>query len=399
MKQGMNKDWTEAIREKILSDGAVPSPAGWEAVGRRVRRSEALRRGGLAAAVLLPVLALLIWSPWRQPATTSAPIVADGASPSSRNAAPVPDISSVIPDPIRDLPAPTRLAQSLPSSKQAVFEDETPKYEFPSSNLPENEDGTEIPDQVRDEEPPAVLPDLPAPSPFISGTEPESQIRRRPRISVGVSAGSGTVQRETAITMRSAPYIAALAFLNTLAPNQIPKVKSSISNSQPYVPAANAVYSESSIGNYHHDLPLSVGVQVRLGLTPKLGLESGLEYTYLHSVEESALGALDQRLHFIGIPIRMNASLWARGGFDMYAGLGGKVEKCLSASLGIVKCEESRLQWAAEAFGGIQYKIGDHTKLYFQPALTWYLSRTDLVTYRTEHPLGLSVQAGLRFDL
>ena len=75
------------------------------------------------------------------------------------------------------------------------------------------------------------------------------------------------------------------------------------------------------------------------------------------------------------------------------------MEKCVSASLGTVLCEESRLQWSAEAFGGIQYRLGGRAHLYFQPELSYYFTRTDLITYRTEHPLGLSLHAGLRFDL
>jgi len=50
-------------------------------------------------------------------------------------------------------------------------------------------------------------------------------------------------------------------------------------------------------------------------------------------------------------------------------------------------------------FGGIQYRIGSLAQLYFQPELSYYFTRTDLVTYRTEHPLGVSLHVGLRFDL
>ena len=61
MKQGLNKDWTDAVREKALSGGAAPSPVSWEAVGRRVRRAAAFRRTVLSAAVVLPLMALLLF--------------------------------------------------------------------------------------------------------------------------------------------------------------------------------------------------------------------------------------------------------------------------------------------------------------------------------------------------
>ena len=187
--------------------------------------------------------------------------------------------------------------------------------------------------------------------------------------------------------------------MNTMDPGMIPKAKSNSINTRTFEAQANQFYAETTAGAYRHSVPFVLGLSVRAGLTPNIGLESGVEYTYLHSVIDFADSSMDERLHFIGIPLRLNARLWSCGGFDLYAGIGGKAEKCIAASLGRVFCEEPRLQWSAEAFGGIQYRMGDHTWLYFQPAFTWYLSRTDLVTYRTEHPLGLSLQAGLRFDL
>ena len=130
-----------------------------------------------------------------------------------------------------------------------------------------------------------------------------------------------------------------------------------------------------------------------------MGLESGLEYTYLHSTAESTDGRLDQLLHFIGIPLRLDARLVSFGGFDLYAGAGTKVEKCVAASLGVIRCEEKRLQWSAEAFAGIQYGLGDRMHVFFQPEVSYYLTETDLVTIRTDQPFTLTLHAGLRYDL
>ena len=187
--------------------------------------------------------------------------------------------------------------------------------------------------------------------------------------------------------------------MNTLNPGMLPQVKSNTSNTLPYEIGANMFFSESASATYHHHLPLSVGLQLRLDLLPWLGVESGAEYTYLHSTQESAAGTLDQRLHFVGIPLRVDFRIWQLGSFDLYAGFGAKLEKCVSASLGRVACEEPRLQFSADAFGGIQFQLWDRAHLYLQPSLSWYLTQTDLITYRTENPVGFSVNAGLRFDL
>ena len=426
-----NKDWIDAIREKTLSDGAASSPSGWEAIDRRVRRGAALRRGALAAAVVLPFTALLLWSPLLRhsefaPESPSAAVAA--VIPESSSVSPEPSI--VIPDPIGDLPADESPASSIviPATPTVIpaKEPESPALAqrvVPSSNPARNEDkqpGNEAPSSKQaqlEDEIPADEPETPAPSTkqvqnvyegakneptstkqaqFVDETPAH---RHRTRVSVGLRAGTNAIRREAGIAMRSSPYIATLAYMNTLDPGMLPQVKSTTSNTVPYEIGANTYFPESASATYRHDLPLTVGLHLGLDLLPWLGLESGIEYTYLHSIQNSAAGTWDQRLHFIGIPLRVDFRIWHLGAWDLYAGVGTKLEKCVSASLGRIACEEPRLQWSAETFGGIQLRVWNHTHLYFQPALSWYLTQTDLITYRTENPFGFSMNAGLRFDL
>ena len=76
------KDWTDAIREKYLSElPESTSAVGSEAIGRRLHRRTVLRRSAVAAAILLPFTALLIWSPWHNavPALESPVSIAEEA--------------------------------------------------------------------------------------------------------------------------------------------------------------------------------------------------------------------------------------------------------------------------------------------------------------------------------
>ncbi len=409
MKKETNKDWIEAIREKTLLDGTAPSPTGWEAIGRRVRRGAALRRSALIAAVILPLAALLLWSPFHRHSELT---------PESPTAAVIPEPSTVIPDLIGDLPAtpivipaeapePPALAQHVaPSTILARNGDKQPEIKAPSSKQ------AQIEDEIPAEEPKTPASSTNQTQNVYEGATAEalstkqapivdevSVSRHRTRVSIGLRGGTNAIRREAGIAMRSAPYIATLTYMNTLNPGMLPQVKSTTSNTLPYEIGANMFFSESASATYHHHLPLSVGLQLRLDLLPWLGVESGAEYTYLHSTQESAAGTLDQRLHFVGIPLRVDFRIWQLGSFDLYAGFGAKLEKCVSASLGRVACEEPRLQFSAEAFGGIQFQLWGRAHLYLQPSLSWYLTQTDLITYRTENPVGFSVNAGLRFDL
>ena len=136
-----------------------------------------------------------------------------------------------------------------------------------------------------------------------------------------------------------------------------------------------------------------------MSINRRIGAESGIEYTYMNSNVETVIGQLAQNLHFIGIPVRIDFRAVSWQGLDMYIGINAKAEKCIAASIGHVRCEEKRLQWSAGAFAGIQYHLGKHSHLYFQPELSYYFTKTDLITYRTENPCIFSLNAGLRFDL
>ena len=232
MKQGLNKDWTDAVREKALSGGAAPSPVSWEAVGRRVRRAAAFRRTVLSAAVVLPLMALLLWAHWKTPAVPTTPV--------AQVTSPVPQVAPpIIPDPTGDPIVPS-VPPSNPVSREdkpALNEEYRSRPEIPNqigndrgmaqddtradadNNGKVGEDEQQVP---RGGQEPIVWPENP-------GTA------SRPRVAIGLRAGAGTARRTADIALQSAPYIAALIYLNTREPAVAPGVKSNYANSLPYV--------------------------------------------------------------------------------------------------------------------------------------------------------------------
>ena len=397
MDKEMNKDWMDAFRERCLSDETIPSPDGWSQISRKMRHAAIRRHSALTVALLIPIAAILLWSPWRQPAVHDVP----GSIPLAENTIPSESDDSFV-APEEEPIITSKVASIVPNKAKEspdIRSDETVVPNSPSVN-PKNSvepDVTNKPD-----EPEKPHEDSPKEKVSIESFEAISEParRRRPRLSIGVDAGSGMVPRKTDVLLQSTPYIAALTFMNAIElPAKTRGILSNYSNTVSFGVEANQFFPASSTNHYHHDLPLSLGVTARMAFTSRWGMESGIEYTYLHSGVESAIGRLDQRLHFIGIPVRMDARLLSRGGFDLYVGVGAKAEKCLAASLGQVRCEENRIQWSAEAFAGVQYGIGNRAYLFFQPEASYYLTKTDLVTIRTEKPVSFTLHAGLRFDL
>lgn len=406
------KDWTDAIREKYLSElPESTSAVGWEAIGRRLHRRTVLRRSAVAAAILLPFTALLIWSPWHNavPALESPVAIVEEAPavPDADEEAAIAPDSTAIRNAVQQAEKPVFIAQ--PEQSQ-VADDLSREQQLPTTPSADTEtagpDSSATNTQGPSEQPsPRQIREL-VPDDLMAFAEPEP--RQRLKVSVGLSAGTVAGQRDMRLNTMSAPYFAKLAYMN-YGPSIKTAGKISLSNiDRQYYSylqtksASNAFMPNPSTPSdvqYRHDLPLTFGLLAKVGLLPWLGVESGVEYTYLHSVADSYTGTLDQRLHFIGVPVRLDARIWSNSSFELYAALGGKAEKCVSASLGQIQCDERRIQLAAEVAGGIQYRLWKSTYLYLQPELSWYLTKTDLITYRSENPLAFSFDAGLRFEL
>ena len=423
----MNKDWMDALREKSLAEGVPPSPASWEAVGRRVRRAAAIRRAGIAAVAAVPVAALLLWAPWHRPAqpVPAGPAVTQVAPAPDTTVAPAPVVPEAVPahpDKADNSPRSHKLTLSSGGARLAAAEPAAadPAVSEPAVSVPA---GPDLPDDApvvigngTPDPAPAVIPDK-APvilsdseesapdEPFDESVFYEEARPRRARVSFGVRGGAALARRQSDIDMVKYPTLLALNLANSLDPELLDYVKSNSGGDLYGYFLSNGMINYGSVHDayggphFRHDLPLTLGLSVRADLTPRIGLESGLEYSYLHSVEYLSSESLDQRLHFIGIPVRADVRLWSGERFSLYAGLGGKVEKCVYAILGHVRSDEKKLQWSSELFAGAQYRLGPRVQLYFQPELSYYFTRTELATSRTENPLSVSLHAGLRFEL
>ncbi|HIW66206.1 MAG TPA: PorT family protein [Candidatus Alistipes intestinipullorum] len=151
---------------------------------------------------------------------------------------------------------------------------------------------------------------------------------------------------------------------------------------------------------YRHHQPLSFGLSVSKEFPHGLSLESGVIYTLVRSDVQTRYSSEDvsQKLHFIGIPLRLNWRFFERGRLSLYIGAGGMAEKCVSAKFGTTSVNESALQWSALAAVGLQYRLGEVVGLYFEPEGSYYFTETRLRTVRTESPMTLSLRLGVRLS-
>lgn len=152
--------------------------------------------------------------------------------------------------------------------------------------------------------------------------------------------------------------------------------------------------------SFRHHQPLSFGLSVRKEFAYGLSLESGVNYTLLRSDVRLryATGDVTQKLHFIGVPLRLNWQYLQKGGFSLYIGAGGMVEKCVSAKFGSKVVDEAAVQWSVLGAAGAEYRFGGLVGLYFEPEVSYYFTGTMLQTARTDSPLTLTLRLGVRFS-
>lgn len=148
-----------------------------------------------------------------------------------------------------------------------------------------------------------------------------------------------------------------------------------------------------------HSQPVSVGFSVRKNLGHGLSVESGLMYTYLHSDLYFGKGnsRKEQKLHYLGIPLRVNWNFVDTRKFSVYLSGGGAVEKCVYGKLGNDTQTVKPVQLSVLGALGAQYNLSRRWGLYVEPGVSYYFDDgSNVQTIRKERPCSFTLQAGLR---
>ena len=177
-----------------------------------------------------------------------------------------------------------------------------------------------------------------------------------------------------------------------------------ISNGQELVFKNGMPYLQSrtrQIASVHHKQPISFGLSVRKNLPKNFSLETGLTYTYLASEIEFTDGSqqFDQKLHYIGIPLRANWNFVNKQSFIIYLSGGGMIEKCVYGTVAGEKETVDPVQLSVMGALGAQYNINRKVGVYVEPGIAYYFDDGSSVqTIRKENPCNFTLQAGLRLS-
>lgn len=182
-----------------------------------------------------------------------------------------------------------------------------------------------------------------------------------------------------------------------------------ISLSNPYLnyadskdPASAIVYNPDLLTGNKLYSPIKTGMSLRIPVSERLGITTGLEYSlYRSSFYYSLSGEKKQFAHYLGIPVRLDWTLVSRRWFDVYLGGGLAGDYCLGASFAGRKIRGDGFGLSILGAAGAQINVTKRIGVYLDPELSWDVrsGKRLLETYRSENPLMFSVATGLRITL
>ena len=181
------------------------------------------------------------------------------------------------------------------------------------------------------------------------------------------------------------------------------------------IAAQNSMINHGEMVAQHtHELPFNIQLTLSRQLTSRLSIETGLSYTQMKSVtitgSTTAHIQEQQRLRYIGIPLRFGWKWYNKSHFSLYTSAGAMLDFPIRSTLNVnhitnditTFSKESTLdapiQWSMSLGLGIQYDLTPHLGIYMEPSLQYFLNDgSNLKSYRTEHPLSITLPLGLRF--
>ncbi len=182
-------------------------------------------------------------------------------------------------------------------------------------------------------------------------------------------------------------------------------------------PYLNRAGSEENEVKVKHRQPVRVGMSVRLRLTDRLGVETGMNYSYLSSDigsgDDEGGFRTEQKLHYVGVPLGFNYGIWNTDFLEVYASAGAMAEFCVAGHSAteyvsdktVVRrtetdVKDSRPQWSVNAAAGVQYNFNDVIGIYVEPGVSYYFNNgSSVTTIYKDKPFNFNLNLGLRFTV
>ena len=203
----------------------------------------------------------------------------------------------------------------------------------------------------------------------------------------------------------------------TLRSTEYTEGKSGLEESDKLVLNAENTGSQAEM---EHSQPVSFGITISKSLSKDLSLETGLVYSYLYSKTKntsvSSLQNETQRLHYLGIPLNLNYNIVSFRNLNIYASVGGMIEKdiygefhrikegqtldnILMKEIEIEKISQNNPQISVNAGLGLSYPIFQDLKLYGKIGGAYYFDANNKhKTIYSDRKIVMDLSLGLRYE-
>lgn len=183
---------------------------------------------------------------------------------------------------------------------------------------------------------------------------------------------------------------------------------------------AMLAYSSPINTTVEHKRPIRIALTVRVPLYGRLGIESGLSYTMLHSSFSTVSGNSGtsmvedvQVVRCLGVPVNLTYSLLDRKLLSAYVSAGGMAEKVLSGYVATMQAineapqgssvsnplKDKPLYWSLNASAGLQANVSRYFGIYAAPGVSWHLDNgSQLRTIYSDRPVDFVMTFGARFS-
>lgn len=174
---------------------------------------------------------------------------------------------------------------------------------------------------------------------------------------------------------------------------------------------------EKSVSTY--DIPVTFGLGVRFRLSDNLSVGTGLEWSLLSrsfdgiytkaladgTLSNTPVTRIDHNLQYVGIPVNVYYDILLGKTVNFYVWGGGDAQKCISNKYLVSYSSDtfsksvSGLQFSAGAGFGVEFALTKSLGVYLDPSARYWFGGDQPKSIRTEKPLTIGFEAGLRFKL
>lgn len=169
-----------------------------------------------------------------------------------------------------------------------------------------------------------------------------------------------------------------------------------------------------------YSIPVSLGLTVRIPLSYRWSVNTGLTYSFLERsftgiytevdngrTVRAINGDIRHTMHYLGIPVSLSYDIVKSGNVKFYTFAGGEIEKAvfnryrISSDSGNVYYSHSvdDMQLSVLAGFGVTFMMTDHLGFYVDPGIRYYFDCDQPTSLRTQQPFMFNFELGLRFDL